>query len=144
MSICLRFGFICNELQTVILFRWHGLKIKNNQLSADGTPLTLTFTGTVSGFVYEPMELGITADMAGHETFTVNDGRVFIKDPDGGARNFNPSGEFPDAYQVTLVNTADAAEAITFDSEGLNQAVAQNERGIFVYTGAAWLTVYVG
>jgi hypothetical protein len=59
-------------------------------------------------------------------------------------RQYHPSGEFPDAFQITVINTADDAEAITFDSAGLNQAIAQDERGIFVFDGTTWLKVYVG
>lgn len=78
------------------------------------------------------------------QTFTQADGRVFKVDPGGSAINFNPSGSFSSWWQITVINAADAAETITFDSNGLAQAVNQNERGIFVYDGSAWLKIYVG
>lgn len=66
------------------------------------------------------------------------------KDPGGANRTLDPSGAFTRGHQLILVNLADAAETITFDSAGLNVAVAQNQRGIFVYSGAAWRKIYVG
>jgi len=81
--------------------------------------------------------------MTGNETFYPTEGNVFIKDP-AGNRNFNPVGTFQAGAVVYVINTADAAETITFDSAGLNQAIAQNERGIFAFDGTDWLKVYVG
>lgn len=87
---------------------------------------------------------GEVSTMTGNETFTYSDGNMFIKDPGGAARNFDPSGAFPERAEVVLINTADAAETITFDSGVLAEAVAQNERGWFVYDGALWRKIYVG
>ncbi len=87
---------------------------------------------------------GNLTTMTGAETFTIKDGSIFIKDPGGAARTFNPSGTFPPFYQVTVINTADAAEPITFDSTGLNLSIAQNQRGIFAYSGTDWLKVFIG
>lgn len=87
---------------------------------------------------------GAVGTMTDNETFGPGDGNIFIKDPGGAGRNFNPDGTFQALHKVTVVNTADAAETITFDSATLNQAIDQNERGIFVYTGTAWLKIYVG
>lgn len=82
--------------------------------------------------------------MTGNETFNCDDGPIFVVDPGGANRTLNPSGQFP-PMQITVINTADAAETITFDSSGVNQAIAQNERAIFVYDGAGgWIKVYVG
>ena len=82
--------------------------------------------------------------MAADETFAAIDGNYFERDPNGVARNFNPSGRFRAGTVVYLVNTAAAAFAVTFDSTGLNQAVAQNQRGIFGYNGANWRKIFVG
>lgn len=87
---------------------------------------------------------GATGIMTGNEVFNALSGNVFVKDPNGIARNFNPLGVFQNGHLIILVNTASDATAITFDSTGLNQAVAQNQRGIFVYDGTAWRKVFVG
>lgn len=88
---------------------------------------------------YLPLESGT---MTGNETFT-QENCIFVKDPGGASRTLNPrSGEtFPAGTMMIVINTADAAESITFDSSGLNQAVAQNERGIFIYDGSNWRKV---
>lgn len=86
----------------------------------------------------------VVGTMAGTETFDNNDGNVFIKDPGGANRNFNPSGTFTAGTVITVVNTADAAETITFDNGGIQQGVGQNECGIFVYNGSAWKVVWLG
>ena len=82
---------------------------------------------------------GAVDTMSGDETFSAGDGNLFVKDPGGSARNFNPSGTFQALTSITLINTADAGEDITFDSGGLAQVVAQNQRGVFVYDGSNWL-----
>jgi len=82
--------------------------------------------------------------MTGHETFLRADGRFFERDPGVAPRNFNPSGNFNAGDEVVLINTATGAVAITFDSAGLAAAVAQNQRGIFVYNGTVWRKVFVG
>jgi len=82
--------------------------------------------------------------MTTNENFNKNHGNVFIKDPGGANRNFNPTGSFDAGHVIICINTADAAETITFDSLGLNQAINQNERGIFIYDGNNWLKIYVG
>lgn len=83
--------------------------------------------------------------LSGHKTFVIGEAKTYIIDPGGAGRNFNPIAvTWPMINELILVNTADNAETITFDSAGLNQAVAQNERGIFVYDGSNWLKVYVG
>jgi hypothetical protein len=125
-----------------------GLKIRYNDVNTDAlVPLYFNFGGTVSNYVFESAELGETSIMTGNETFKIHQGHVFIKDPGGAGRTFNPNtsvNPFPIGFQVTVVNTADAAETITFDSTVLNQAIAQGERGIFVYDGTNWRKVYVG
>ena len=87
---------------------------------------------------------GQVTTMTGHATFSYGDGELHIIDPGGAPRNFNPSGNFPKRAEIWVINTADNAETITFDSTGIAQAIAQNERGFFVYSGSAWIKVYVG
>jgi len=81
---------------------------------------------------------GENTTMTGNETFTYSDGNLFIKDPGGASRNFNPSGAFPEGTEITVINKADAAENIVFDSGTLACPVRQDQRGVFVYDGAAW------
>lgn len=115
------------------LFDSHNIK-SESEIQQDHAGVKFT-----SSFVHA----GDNQTMTGNETFILTQGNIFIRDPDGN-RNFNPSGTFKALYQVTVVNTADAAETITFDSAGLNQTIAQNERGIFVFDGTDWLKIYVG
>lgn len=86
-----------------------------------------------------------TGTMTGNETFTQKN-CVFVKDPGGANRTLNPASgvTFPQGTMMYVINTADASESITFDSSGLNQAVAQNQRGIFTYDGSDWRKVFVG
>lgn len=73
-------------------------------------------------------------------TFNPGEGDLFLIDPNGNV-NYNPTGTFPTGARLTLINTAGDAETITFDSAGLNQAVAQNKRATFAYSGTAWLLI---
>ena len=85
-----------------------------------------------------------TRDLAGSNgTFTPRDGSLHEVDPNG-AVNYNPSGTFPKGFELIVINTAGAAETITFDSAGLNQAITQNQRGIFAYNGTSWRKIFVG
>ena len=69
---------------------------------------------------------------------------TLILDPNGANRNITPSGYFPRGYQLTIINTADAAENLVFDPSGLNLTIGQNQRAIVVYDGSQWLKVYLG
>lgn len=87
----------------------------------------------------------VVETLSGDRTFEIGEARTFVIDPGGAARNFSPRVvTWPRINELILINTADGAETITFDVLGLNQAVAQNERGIFVFDGTSWLKVYVG
>lgn len=125
---------------------WHDVSMQKNVFVGCDTDYYIYggLSSTLDDWKIEPHKPGAVSTMSGNEVFTIADGRMFIKDPGGAARTFNPSGAFPPLYEITIVNTADAAETITFDSAGLNQSIAQNQRGIFVYDGSAWLKVYVG
>jgi len=111
--------------------------------SYDNDPDSTSLVQDNKGFPSETQR-GKTATLSDHGTFTSDDGKIHSVDPGGAARNYNPSGEFKDWYEIVVINTADAAETITFDSTDLSEAIAQNERGIFVYDGTNWLKVYVG
>lgn len=82
--------------------------------------------------------------MSGDETFDNDDALIFVKDPGGTNRTFNPTSTFIKGILVYLVNTADASETITFDSAGLGAVVGQNECGIFTYDGSVWKTIWLG
>lgn len=85
--------------------------------------------------------------MSGNETFTADDGSVFVKDPDGNHRNFTPSGTFPAGNIVFLVNSGNPggpAWAVIFDSGGLGESVSISSAGIFLYDGSDWVAVYNG
>jgi hypothetical protein len=86
----------------------------------------------------------IPGAMTANQTFTAQDGNYFERDPGGANRTFNPSGTFRAGAIVEVVNTADAAETITFDSAGIAAAIAQNQWGRFAFNGATWRKLYVG
>ena len=67
-----------------------------------------------------------------------------ILDPNGADRNINPVSYWTKGYQLTIINTADAAENLVFDPDGLNLTIGQNQRAIVVYDGSQWLKVYLG
>lgn len=92
---------------------------------------------------------GTTQTLSGHATFTKNDigqtGRhIFFVDPGGANRNYNPSGDFLDITILTIINTADAAETITFDSTGIAVGINQNGWGKFAYNGSEWIAIGSG
>lgn len=74
------------------------------------------------------------------EYFAPADGSLFLLDPGGVDRDFNPNPDetFPTRALVMVVNTADAAESITFDSLGLAAVIGQGEGGIFAFDGSNW------
>ncbi len=116
-------------------------------INNDGRSLTsyeYQITGTSS--VVESDEVVVeTDDGSGTRTFEIGEFKTIVIDPNGGGINLNPRAvTWPRVNELIVVNTANAAETITFDSTGLNQAIAQSERGIFVYDGSNWLKVYVG
>lgn len=85
-------------------------------------------------------------DGSGTRTFEIGEFKTIVIDPNGGNINLDPRTgvTWPMINEMIVVNTANAAETITFDSAGLNQAIAQNERAIFVFDGSNWLKVYLG
>lgn len=63
----------------------------------------------------------------------------------GGAadRNVNPSGTFRAGADIWLKNTG-STDDLRFDSAGLNQALTPGQIGYFVYSGSAWVKMYLG
>lgn len=110
------------------------------------TPISTALYGYAPNTILSPQILSTMPilDLAGaNATFTTYDGHIHEVDPNGSV-NYNPSGPFPRGYQLTVINTAGAAETITFDSAVLNQAITQNQRGIFAYNGTVWRKIFVG
>lgn len=203
----------------------------NIEILGGSRNVTGTVTGTMSEVDVSGANFGGGIKLYGvtpvmkEETLTANgtfgqaEGGVLKVDPGGAARDYVPVQDFDAGYQVSLLNTADAAETLTFDPTftvagahdgsdnasiltdsgeawiagqligktisnttdgssavvtgntttmvwatlaggtdndwdigdtytitpvGLNQTVAQNERGIFTYDGEGWLKVFVG
>lgn len=87
----------------------------------------------------------VVETLSGNKTFVIGEAKTFFTDPGGAARTFNPIAvTWPMINELIVINTADAAETITFDSTGLNAAIPQNNRGIFAYDGANWYKIYIG
>jgi len=76
--------------------------------------------------------------MTGNETFVYTGGseRICFIDPGGANRNFNPSGSFPSAYKMEIVNIG--GEIITFDSTVSAQNIGPGQIGTFRYSGSVW------
>ena len=81
------------------------------------------------------------------DTFKFDGPNIFIKDPTAGALTLNPSGVFPNGHVIELRNDASSgSNTVTFDTTGLNYALAVGKYGRFVYHGtktAATATVTV-
>jgi len=81
------------------------------------------------------------------DTFTFDGANIFIKDPTAGSLTLNPSGVFPNGHVVELRNDASGgSNTVTFDTTGLNYALAIGKYARFVYHGtktAATATISV-
>jgi len=75
--------------------------------------------------------------MTGNEEFTYPySTRMKCKlDTNGSPRNFNPSGVFPDMFEVVIVNIG--AQILTFDSAVLAGIVSPGLLGFFYYDAGA-------
>lgn len=92
---------------------------------------------------------GAVQTLSDDGSFTKNDIgdtgiRTFLVDPGGSNRNYDPSGDFVTWTILTIENTADAAETITFDSSGIAVAIAQDRSATFIYNGSAWEDISTG
>lgn len=102
---------------------------------AAGTGLTnytgLVSAATPSATTYDPMLIDAT--------FTYPGGvlGVFALNPGTTARNFNPTGTFPEGYTVVVHNIGTAA-IVVFDSAGGAQNVFPGTAGLFSYMGGTW------
>lgn len=77
------------------------------------------------------------------EYFSPDEVSLYVLDPGGAARNFDPHPDetFTAGDVVGVLNVADAAETITFDSGGLAATVSQGAGALFVFTSGGWLMV---
>ena len=96
-------------------------------VKAKGKSITLSDNGT-----FTRQDIGPTLE------------RTFHIDPGGTNRNYNPSGSFADWTIITIENTADAAETITFDSAGIAVQISQGNSSSFQYNGSAWVEISRG
>tara|TARA_R100001082_G_C4354964_1_gene156394 strand:+ start:81 stop:1265 length:1185 start_codon:yes stop_codon:yes gene_type:complete len=77
---------------------------------------------------------------SGPQTFKFNGKRIWIITA-GAGLNLNPSGNFEEGYTVEVQAIGNT---VTFDSAGTcNQAVAAGRYARFVYTGSAWVKVFM-
>jgi len=76
---------------------------------------------------------------AAHQLFTFDEAQVFIYTPSG-AINLNPTGTFPPGHTVIVSATTNA---VTFDTAGLNSAVAASTAVMFTYDGTNWKRLMV-
>ncbi len=78
--------------------------------------------------------------MTGDEIFSVQYSsqrqRICILDAGGVERNFNPSGSFPDGFEMLIINNGN--ENIIFDSAGIAEVVPSNSVLSFFYNGSIW------
>lgn len=118
-----------NTYNAYVNNRIEGITSYANHYDVDGTTARVIIS------------LDRTRALTGNTTFYQGEGSTLFIDPNGGHRNYNPAGTFGAGYTVTLVNTADAAENLVFDSAGINVTVGQAKCCIFTYTGAAWRQV---
>jgi len=121
----------------------HGNRYLFNSFLMTGLAGSAKINTTSSDFSYMADINGKSFTATGTTTaFYLTDGTTLFFDPAGTTgRNFDPTGDFPVGYTVVVVNTADAAETLDFNSTGINQAVAQNERATFAFNGTAWVLV---
>ena len=75
---------------------------------------------------------------SGNLTFTFDSDRVFVLTASTGI-TLNPSGTFPPGHTVFV--SVPSGSTVTFDSTGLNQAIAAGNALMFAYDGANWKRV---
>ena len=73
-----------------------------------------------------------------NQTFTFDGDRVFVLTPSTGI-TLNPSGTFPPGHTVFV--SVPSGSTVTFDSTGLNQAIAAGNALMFAYDGTNWKRV---
>jgi len=83
-----------------------------------------------------------TETMTGNLSFTSNYGEILKLDPGGSARNLIPYylAQFYTGYQLTIINTADAAETITFEPTFTTSGSHDGDNNVSILTdsGESW------
>jgi parallel beta-helix repeat protein len=118
----------------------HDNQYIHNIFNLSGLATTSVFNTTSTDFTFSPTQAGRTWSLTGNASVSVVDGNVHFVAIDQDGRNFNPNADWPIGAQITVTNTSAGAFGINFDSGGINQTIAQNETGIFSYSGTAWNT----
>lgn len=96
-------------------------------------------TGSNSTIVTEEV---VQATLTDHYTFEVGEGKYFLIDGGAANRNFSPRvTTWPKGHVIYLVNVSVANRTLTFDPLGINITVGKNDRGIFIYSGSAWVEI---
>lgn len=73
-----------------------------------------------------------------NQTFTMGSNRIFVLTPST-TINLDPSGTFPQGYMVFV--DVPSGSTVTFDSSGVNTAIASGTGAVFAYSGSAWKKV---
>jgi len=117
----------------------------NNNVNCSGLANSSYYDLVGNNFTAKVLPVGKTWALASATTnFYIGSGFIHFVDPQANGRDFNPAGDWPTPCIITVINTADAAEQIDFDQAVLNQAILQNQRGIFGFDGTIWYKIYVG
>lgn len=104
-----------------------------------------TVAGTPGTWVRQRIEKRRIDNFTGNENITLTDGTVLIRDPNGASRSLVPTGTFPEGELIYIINTADAAEDIIWNTGGADTYyVGQNETAIVSYDGTLWRTLLLG
>ena len=82
-----------------------------------------------------------TSTMTGNETFEDPSFPLclYILDPNGSDRNFNPSGTFRAGFMAIVKNTDRLGSYIIFDSNNRSLLIGPGETSIIPYDGSTWL-----
>ena len=79
----------------------------------------------------------IRSTLSSDITFTNNgcDKLTLILDPNSADRNVNPSGSFPDGFEVIVINNGPTGSynLLNFDPDGLDQYVSPGDKQSFTY-----------
>ncbi len=113
------------EASLYLRWRTDNLGLENVNLTAVGTSFATP----------DPIRSILTGDT----TFAYNGAAklTLILDPNGSDRNVNPSGAFPDGFEVEVVNNGPTGSGtyntLTFDSTGLGGVIGPGDRQPYIY-----------
>ena len=131
---------MANQIKISDLTALGGNPAENDLLLLVDTSENVTKKMTISDIIGIVFPEPYIKTMIGNETFsTVHSLQrtgVYILDPGGSNRNFDPSGTFPIGFKAEIINTGD--EIITFDSSVSTQIIIPGARTTFIYDGTIW------